>query len=233
MWSLHNIQDYITNLPILAYPLVFFAGILVSFTPCVYPLIPITIGYIGTQSQGKRLKGFILSIFYVTGVAITYSILGGIASLTGKLFGQIGSHPLPYLIVGNVCILAGLSLLEVFYIPIPGFFSGISTKSRPDTILSPLIMGLFSGLVVGPCTAPVLGTLLVYVGTKQNVLYGMSLLFTFAYGMGILLILIGTFTGLLVNIPKSGEWMVKLKKGFGFAFLLFGEYFLIKAGRLM
>lgn len=229
----NNIQDYIVNAPLLAYSIIFLAGIVVGFTPCVYPLIPITVGYIGSHSQGKRLKGFILSLSYVTGVAITYAIMGGVASLTGKLFGQLASSPIPYLVVGNVCILAGLSLLEVIYIPVPGFFSKFTAKSTPNTIFGPLFMGLFSGLVVGPCTYPALGAILFYVGTKQNVLYGMSLLFTFAYGMGFLLILIGTFTGLLVNIPKSGVWMVRIKKGFGFVFLLFGEYFLIKSGRLM
>jgi cytochrome c-type biogenesis protein len=86
---------------------------------------------------------------------------------------------------------------------------------------------------VGPCTAPVLGALLVYVGAKQNVLFGTSLLFVFALGMGSFLLVIGTFTGLLANLPKSGRWTAAVKKVCGFLLILVGEYFLLEAGKLL
>jgi len=88
-------------------------------------------------------------------------------------------------------------------------------------------------LVVGPCTAPALGTILLYVATKQSIFYGISLLLVFAYGMGFLLILVGTFSSILVNLPKSGIWLIRLKRFCGFILLGVGEYFLIKAGRAM
>lgn len=90
-----------------------------------------------------------------------------------------------------------------------------------------------SGLVVGPCTAPVLGALLLYVGSSGNVALGMSLLFVFALGMGALLVLLGTFTGMLAGLPKSGRWLVLVKKGFGALMILAGEYFLVEAGKLL
>jgi len=215
----------------LDYILVFFGGVVISFTPCVYPLLPVVIGYIGARSTGSKLRGFILSIIYVTGVAITYSVLGLIAALTGRLFGQIAVHPVSNLIAGNIFIFFGLAFLDVFKIFTPRV--SLQEKVKVKGFLSVFILGLVSGLVVGPCTAPALGAVLVHIGSRQNIIYGMSLMFTFAYGAGTVLILAGTFSGLLVNLPKSGSWLTGVKKVCGVILILAGEYFLIKAGSLM
>ncbi len=210
----------------------FLGGVLVSFSPCVYPLVPVTLGFIGVKAGSSRIRGLILSLVYVFGLAITYSVLGLIASLSGKLFGQIAAHPVSFLIIGNACIIAALSFFDIINIS----FTGVRLQnkiSNAGDIISALLMGLVSGLIAGPCTAPVLGTILLYVATKQNVFYGAALLFVFAYGMGFLLILVGTFGALLVNFPRSGVWLMRLKKLSGFILLAIGEYFLIKAGRLM
>jgi thiol:disulfide interchange protein DsbD len=207
---------------------VFLGGILVSFTPCVYPLIPVTVGYVGGCAHGSRLKGFLLSMVYALGIAVTYSALGLIASLTGKIFGQIAGTPWPYFIVANACIFFGLVLLGVFSIELRIFNA---RRIEPKGFFSVFLVGLISGLVVGPCTAPALGTILIYVSTKQNLFYGALLLFCFAYGMCALLILSGTFSGLLVNLPKSGAWLNRIKKICGIILILTGEYFLIQAGR--
>lgn len=220
-----------TNL--LAYPLIFLAGILVSFTPCVYPLIPIIIGYIGGKAERNRLKIFLLSLFYVIGVAITYAGLGIFASLSGRLFGQIQTSPLVYIVVANIIILCGLSMLDVFILPVPSFLLGSKIKGKRGGLWGALLMGLTSGFVVAPCTVAVLGVLLSYVATRQNLFFGASLLFIFALGMGAVLILIGTFTGVLISLPKAGAWTIKIQKIFGWVMILLGEYFLVHAGRLM
>jgi len=210
----------------------FLGGVLVSFSPCVYPLVPITLGFIGVKAGSSRLKGLILSLVYVFGIAVTYSILGLIASFTGRLFGQISSHPISFFIIGNACIIAGLSFFDIININFTGIRLQNKIKMKGD-ILSVFLLGLASGLIAGPCTAPALGTILLYVATKQNIFYGASLLFVFAYGMGFLLILVGTFSSFFMNLSRSGIWLARLKKLSGFILLGIGEYFLIKAGRLM
>ena len=206
----------------------FLGGILISFSPCVYPLIPIVIGSIGVLGQGSKLKGFVLSLIYALGVAVTYSALGLIASLTGKLFGQIATHPITHFFIANVCIFFGLVLLGVFKIPIlPAF----SAKVEKKGIASIFLLGLVSGLVISPCTTPVLGSILIFVGSKQNIIYGTLLLFCFAYGVSTVLILAGTFSSVLINLPKPGAWMKKINMASGIILILMGEYFLVQTGR--
>jgi cytochrome c-type biogenesis protein len=171
-----------------------------------------------------------LSLIYALGIAITYSVLGAVASLTGKIFWELAGSPWPYFIVANACIFFGLVFLDLLYLPLP-VFSG--KKIEPKGVISVFLFGLVSGLVVGPCMAPALGTILVYVSSRQNLAYGMLLLFCFAYGMCALLILAGTFSSVLINLPKSGIWMSRIKKACGLILIGIGEYFLIQAGRFM
>jgi thiol:disulfide interchange protein DsbD len=230
---LNSFQTYLQAGSVLAYAAVFVGGLLVSFTPCVYPVIPITVGYIGSRSGGSRARGFVLSLSYVVGMAATYAALGVIAALTGRVFGEVASSPVSYLIVGNLCILFALSLFDLFVIPIPSFAGTAGAPRWSGGVFGALGVGMASGLVVGPCTAPILGALLIYVGSSHNVALGMSLMFVFALGMGALLVLLGTFSGMLAGLPKSGRWLVLVKRGFGVLLILAGEYFLVEAGRLL
>ncbi len=228
-----NIEQIIQVNPALAFGVVFAAGVLVSFTPCVYPVIPLTLGYIGARSVGKRWKGFFLSLIYVLGMATTYAALGAFASLSGRLFGQIGSSPISYFIVANVCLLLGLSMLDVFQVPQISLGGLKTTPQAKGGYFGVYVVGILAGLIMGPCTAPVLAALLLYVGTKQNIVYGFSLLFVFGYGVGFIMILLGTFAGLLTSMPKSGVWLERVKKLFGWGLILAAEYFLIQMGGLL
>lgn len=211
----------------------FIGGVLVSFSPCVYPLVPVILGFIGVQAGASRLRGLSLSLVYVSGLAVTYSILGLVASLSGKLFGQVAAHPLSYFTIGNVCIIAGLSFFDVIKISFTRLRLGNKVTSGKGGYMSSFLLGAASGLVAGPCTAPALAAILVYVAGKQNVIYGTSLLLVFAYGMGFLLILVGTFSSIFLSLPKSEKWFSGIKKLCGFILLAIGEYFLIQAGRLL
>lgn len=213
------------------YLFAFLGGVLLSFTPCVYPLIPITASYIGVNATGSKLKGFILSIIYVTGIAITYSMLGLLASLTGQLFGRISSHPITFIIVGGVIILFGLSMFDMFPVPLPNILK--LPPHKKQNYLSTFILGLVSGLIISPCVTPALAAILAYLVAQKNILYGMTLLFSFAYGMGLVLILIGTFSAILIALPKSGRWLTYIKRLAAFVILLSGIYFIYAGiGRL-
>lgn len=228
-----NFELYLEGAPLLALLTAFAAGVLTSFTPCVYPLIPVTIGIIGAKGATRRAHAFFLSLLYVIGLACVYAGLGIFAALSGHLFGTIGSSAWTYLVVGNLFILFALSMLEVLSLQIAFPCAGRVGKGRSQGFLSAFFFGCVSALVAGPCTTPVLGALLTYVATRQNVVFGGLMLFVFALGMGFLLVLVGTFTGILAALPRSGAWMVTLKKVFGVLMLGIGEYFIFKAGQLM
>jgi len=217
----------------LAYAMAFLGGILVSFTPCVYPILPVTVGYIGSRGGGSRRRLFLLSAAYVVGMASTYAALGMAAGLSGSVFGEATSHPLSYLLLGNVCILLALSMFDVFRLPTPAILAraGGGTGTAPGGTGGAFVVGMLSGLVVGPCTAPVLGGLLLYVGASGHPVFGATLLFTFALGMGVPVVALGTFAGLLTNLPKAGAWTVKVQRAFGILLLLAGEYLLLEAGK--
>jgi thiol:disulfide interchange protein DsbD len=229
---LQGLEGYLSAAPFLAYIAVFLSGVLTSFTPCVYPMIPITIAYIGGRSGESRLKGLSLSIFYVLGMAATYSALGAFAAMTGKLFGAASTNPILYLVVANVFIFLGLSMLDVFTLPIPSFLTSRQPGKKSGGYFGAFLVGLLAGTVAAPCTAPVLGVVLTFVAAKQNVIYGMTLLFVFSIGLGTLLIIVGTFAGLMSSMPKTGKWSVAIKKFFGWVMIGTGEFFLIQAGIL-
>lgn len=229
---MENLGVLIEQSPLLAVAAAFLGGVVVSFTPCVYPIIPITLGVIGARSGGSRWRGFTLSAVYVLGMAITYAALGAFAAVTGKLFGQLATSPWTYFVVGNASLFFGLAMLDVLHLPqisIAGQGSGQPARG----LLGTFFFGAVAGLVVGPCTAPVLATLLVFVGSQQNLLYGFTLLLAFGYGVGFLLIVLGTFAGLLTAMPRSGVWMERIKKGFGWLMLGVAEYFLILMGEAL
>jgi len=225
---LNNPEQYLQGPAVLAFIAVYLGGVLVSFTPCVYPIAPIIVAYIGARAESSRARSLLLSIIYVLGMSVTYTVLGAVSALTGQLFGQIQSSPWTYLIVANICIVLGLTMLDAITIPMPAFAAGSTPRKG---MLGSFVVGATSGLIMGPCTTPVLGVLLAYVAARQNVVYGMGLLFVFSLGMGTLLVILGTFSGALSSLPKAGVWMVYIKKAFGVIMLGLAEYFLITAGQ--
>jgi thiol:disulfide interchange protein DsbD len=230
---LGGLNEYLASSYFAAYLAAYIGGLLVSFTPCIYPVMPVVIAYIGAQSaRQSRVRSFSLSLAYVFGLSLTYAALGGASALTGQLFGKIQNSFLTSFLVANVCLLMGLAMLDVFSlsIRIPGFMARPEKGLWSSGIPGSMMIGATSGLLAGPCSAPVFSVLLAYVATRQNIFFGMSLLFVFAVGMGTLLVAVGSFAGLLAGLPRSGVWMVRIKQGCGWLLLATGEYFLIKAG---
>jgi len=210
------------------YIVAFIGGVLVSLTPCVYPLIPVTIFYISSKSGKSKVRGFVLSLIFVTGLAVTYSILGLIASLSGKIFGTISTNPLTLIIVGLIVLFFGISMfLDLFNLS----WQGPRVDTKKKGYFSTFLLGASAGLIASPCLTPALASILAYVSTKKNILFGMSLLMVFAYGMGIILILAGTFSSILVNLPKSGKWMVYVKRAGSLIIMILGLYFIYQGVR--
>ncbi|MDD5466009.1 MAG: cytochrome c biogenesis protein CcdA [Candidatus Omnitrophica bacterium] len=207
----------------------FFGGFLASLTPCVYPLIPISAGYIVGNAQNSRIKGFLLSLSYVSGIAITYSFLGVLAVLTGSIFGKLSSSPVVNLISGVIIFIFGLAMFDLFNC---NLVSGLKLPAiRKGSYLSALLFGLVSGLMISPCLTPILASILAYLSNTKNVFYGAFLLFCFSYGMGLIFIFIGTFGPALTGLPKPGKWMVAIKKICASVIVLSGVYFIFTAIR--
>ncbi len=208
----------------------YLGGFLTSLSPCIYPLIPIVSSFVASSCIGEktRKKAFFLSLFYVFGVSIVYSILGVISALTGTLFGSISNNPWIIIGVANLIILMALIMLDI--IPFSGIFIDIKTSKKG--FLGALILGASSAFIISPCTLPVIGVILMYITTKQNPLSGGLLMLSFSLGMSTLLILVGTFSGIITSLPKPGNWMLIVKKVLGIMMIILAEYFLIKAGMM-
>jgi len=226
---LSQFDTYLQSSLLASLVIAFAGGVLASLTPCVYPMIPITAGVIGHANVGgSRRRGFALSLIYVTGMALTYAALGVFAAATGRFFGTINSSPWTFLVVGNIILLFGLAMLDA--VPLPSF-AGRLTSTRLGWA-GIFVAGISSALVAGPCTTPVLGTLLAYTASSHSLLMGGLLLFVFSLGMGALLLGVGTFSSFLAALPRSGPWMVLIKKIMGGLMLIMAQYFFLKAGTL-
>ena len=209
-----RVQEALHTSSLLAFLLVYLGGVVTSFTPCVYPMIPITVGFMGGQVGNSRPRTVALLLCYVLGISVTYAALGAAAALTGATFGTFANNPWVYVVVAVVIGLFGLAMMDLFNLPLPRFLTTSTGQARRG-FAGAAAMGLTAGLVAAPCTAPVLGAVLVYVASQQNVVFGVALLFVFALGLSTLLVAVGLFTGLVANLPASGPWMERMKRGFG------------------
>jgi thiol:disulfide interchange protein DsbD len=213
-----------------ALAVVFAAGVLTSFTPCVYPMIPVTVTFLGGASAGDRLRAVTLSVVYVLGLSVVYAALGVTTALAGAQFGSFTRSPWIYAAVALVIATFGAAMLDWISIPVPGVFGRVQSQgARRGGHVGALLMGMTAGLVAAPCTAPVLGLLLVYVASTRDVVWGGTLLLAFALGLGLLLFVLGIFSGLLANLPRAGAWMVRLKSAFGVGMLVLAAWFAFQA----
>ena len=220
--------------PLHALPVLFLAGLLTSVTPCVYPMIPITIGILGgAGAEGRsRRRTVAYTLLYASGLALVYASLGLLAGLTGTLFGTISSNRWAYLFMANLLLLAGLAMLEVFPVAVPDRIVAWASRFGGRSAGSVFLMGATSGLVAAPCGAPAFAAVLTFVGPTRSAALGFLYLFVFSIGMTALLIAVGLSAGTLASLPKAGRWLGWVKKGAGVVILGMAEYYLIKAGQV-
>lgn len=183
--------------------IIFATGLLTSLTPCVYPMLPITVSVIGNQANSRQ-QGVIYSLLYVFGLSLVYAGLGVFAASTGQLFGTVASHPITLTVVALFCLLMALWILGWIKVPQTSVIAQFTTRSAP---LNVFIAGCLSGLIMAPCTSPVLGMLLMYLAATGDALWAALLMFVFALGMSALLLLAGSISGFLAALPRSGAWL--------------------------
>ncbi len=213
---------------------VFVAGLLLNTTPCVYPIIPITIGFFVNQSavqegKPKISKTFFMASMYVLGMALTYSLLGVIAAKSGGLFGALLQNPIVLIVLAGLMVALSLSMFGVYEFKLPESLNRMATSSTQSTsgLLGAFVMGLTMGIVAAPCIGPFVLALLVHVGTKGSAAYGFLLFFVLALGLGLPYLVLGTFSGALKTLPRSGVWMVTVRKVFGLVLIGMALYFLM------
>src|SRR5207237_785985 len=196
------------------FAVLFLAGVLTSLTPCVYPLIPITVGVFGARQAEHRARSVALSATYVGGIAVTYSALGVFAALSGKAFGSALSSPWVVAILAVFLVALAASMFGAFDLNLPPSVQQRLGIMRGAGFVHALGMGLVAGIVAAPCTGPVLAGVLTYVATRRSALLGFWMLFSYALGMGLLFFILGATS---LRLPRSGAWMETVKSVLGVA----------------
>jgi thiol:disulfide interchange protein DsbD len=230
-----NLSEALGTNPLVSLALLFFAGVLTSLTPCIYPMIPITIGVIGGSAgpRAPRRRLVLLTLVYVTGLALFYAILGVVAGLTGSLFGTVGSSPWARLAIGNLLLLFALAMLDVLPVAAPGRVLEWAGRLRGGSVPAVFLLGATSGIVAAPCGAPAFAAVLTWVAGTGNAILGFLYLFVFSLGMTALLVVLGVSSASVAALPRSGPWLTWVKKAAGLIMLGVAEYYFVQAGMVL
>ncbi|MFM7204434.1 MAG: protein-disulfide reductase DsbD family protein [Myxococcota bacterium] len=201
----------------------FLGGVVASLTPCVYPIIPITLSVLGARNSASKLHGFSLALVYVLGLSVTYTVLGVVAATTGALFGSLMQNNW---VLGSISVLfiaMGFSMMGLFDVTLPSDLTNRLSQVRGRGYPGAFVTGAIAGMVASPCIGPLIVSLLTYIAQTGNVVLGAALMFTFAFGMGQLFLLLGTFA---VSMPRSGAWMDTVKGVLSLMLFGVGLYYL-------
>jgi thiol:disulfide interchange protein DsbD len=207
-----------------AYASVFVGGFLTSLTPCVYPLIPITVSLFGARGDDvPRRRAIALASLYVAGIGVMYAALGVGSALAGRAFGTFMANPWVMVPIAIVFVVMAVSMFGAFELALPSGLQQRLATVGGKGYFGAFAMGLVGGIIAAPCTGPVLASILAFVATTKSIALGGSLLVTYALGMGVLFFAIAAFA---VSLPKSGAWMEGVKSVFGVVMLVAALYFL-------
>jgi cytochrome c-type biogenesis protein len=212
------------SVSLLAFLLVFAGGVVTSIGPCNIVTIPLIVGYVGGSRDLPRTRALALSLAFATGLALTFMLLGVAAALIGGVIGA--STRWWFYLMAGICFVIGLNMLGVLKLNLPMWFGGLRERIGLKGIPGALALGLVSGLVASQCATPVLAAILTYVMAKGALLYGAALLFVYALGRGVPVVLAGTFTGVMKSFQKLGRWSEVIEKASGVIVIGVGLYFL-------
>jgi len=215
-------------------PLAFFAvyllGLALNLTPCVYPMLAITVSLFRRQGEDSRASSAVRALVYVGGMALMYSSLGVLAALTGSLMGSVLSHPLVLTLIGIMIVWFAGTLLGWYPFQFSlNFLTSLQNNKSSLSLFRFFSSGLFVGLFAAPCIGPPIISLMAFVSTQGDPFYGFLLFFVLALGLGTPYLFLGTYSGLIDKLPKSGMWMVWVEKFFGVILLAVGSFYLSSA----
>ncbi len=220
-----DVQQLLSHNPWLAIVAVFLGGVTTALNPCVLAMVPLLMGVVAGNKETTTVKrSLVFSLFFVLGLAVTFTVLGLISALMGRMFGYVGAF-WKYLVAG-VCLVMGLHLIGFlkFNFPVP---AGLKVKKQGT--LGAFLLGLLFGVVSTPCAVPILAVLLAFVAEKGNVLYGGFLLFVYALGHSALVLVAGTSVGAAKSLLESKGLRRAhgiLQKAAGVLIIAIGLYFL-------
>ena len=205
---------------------VFLGGLALNLTPCVYPLMPITIGYFGGQSEGNTTRLFLMGLMFLIGMSITYSVIGVVTSLTGAVFGSLLQNTFVIIFVAIVFVVLSLSMFGAYEFKLPDSLVAKAGGAKGG-LYGAFFMGLTMGIVAAPCIGPFVLGLVTYVAAKGDPLYGFLMFFVLSLGLGFPYLFLAIFSGKIKKLPRAGEWMDGVKHIFGFILLGMALYFLV------
>jgi len=200
-------------------------GLGLNLTPCVYPLISVTIAYFGTQARGRAAPVTALALIYVLGITVSFSIVGVAAALSGGMFGAALQRPAVLVFIATVLVALALSSFGLYQLQPPAWLMRRVSGSAHGA-LGAFFMGLTMGIVAAPCVGPVVLGLLVFVSAQQSAWLGLQLFFALGLGMGLPYLGLATVAGSLQRLPRSGDWLVWIERLFGFLLLGMAAYFI-------
>jgi thioredoxin:protein disulfide reductase len=204
---------------------VFVGGMALNLTPCVYPLIPITVSYFSGLSGGSRSRLVAHGLAYLGGLSVTNTALGVAAALTGGLMGAMLQNPVVLLAVAGILLIFAASLFGLWELRLPQSLTQAATKSYAG-FFGTLFMGLTLGLVAAPCIGPFVLGLLTWVASQGSAWLGFAVFFTLSLGLGLPLFFLAMFSGSLEKLPRSGEWMIWVRKLMGWVLVGLAVHFL-------
>lgn len=205
----------------------FGTGLVVSLTPCVYPLIPITVSIL-QQNAGRSIWGsFTAALAYIAGISTVYASLGYLAATTSIIFGSWTNKPFVVFPIVLIFLYLALSMLDIFQLRMPSFssFLNIQPQATGWTHFKTFVYGLASGTIASPCLTPALAVTLTMAAQQNSPIAGFFIMFSFSLGMSMILLIVGTFSGSMTLLPRAGEWMEIIKKALGFFMLALCIYF--------
>ena len=227
-WS-ETLGQVMQTRPVLAYGASYLGGVIATASPCILASIPLVIGFVGGYAGGNKKQAFFYSLTFVVGLAVVMSVLGAVASLMGTMFGEVGNFW--RFVVAGILMVMGLQLSGMINLKLGGNAQRFLPKRTG--LIGALILGALFGLVLSPCASPVLAVILTLAAVKGEVAYGSTLLFAYALGQGTLIILAGTFTGVIESFlqSKGAKFGTIMRKVAGFLIFFVGAYIFFQGVR--